>query len=281
MHWLKDDTEYLVQQPLVAFDTETTGLWAPANKIVEIGAVKFALGGRNIKRFQSLVNPERPIPPETIEIHGITDSMVQNAPTVQPVLAEFFEFCGDKSVLIAHNALFDIGFVGCECDRFEIPMPQNSVLDTVEIFRKYRPGLNSYSLLSLATRFKLASEQQHRAADDAAMVWKLFELVAEDFPSLPDEGAFRREFSLHRFDEWEGETREPPEQYNELITAMENRLAVTITYQSNGRTPQQRIIHPRRFHYLRSRHYVTAYCELAQAERTFRLDRIVSFSLGT
>lgn len=281
MHWLKDDTEYLLQQPLVAFDTETTGLWAPANKIVEVGAIKFTLGKPTVQRFQALVNPERSIPPETIEIHQITDSMVERAPTIQPVLSEFFSFCGDDSILIAHNALFDIGFVGCECDRFEIPMPENMVIDTVDIFRKYHPGLNSYALLSLASKFKLAAEQKHRAADDAALVWKLFELAATRFPPLPDQGAFRREFTCYNFSEWEGETREPPEQYSDLIRAMENELPVDIVYRSNGRPPQRRVIYPRRFHYLRSRHYVTAYCELAQAERMFRLDRILSFTVGT
>ena len=279
MRWHKTDDDYLQTLTFVAFDTETTGIWAPANRIVEVGAVKFRLGKNGTDRFQELINPERDIPTEVVEIHGITNSMVQSARTAKPVLESFAEFCGPDSVLIAHNALFDISFVGCECDRLGLPLMPNEILDTVDIFQTYRPGLDSYSLLSLSQEFKVAVDQSHRAADDAALVWKLFEIVSQDFPYFKAHGDFKREFELYSMDQWEGEQRELPEQYRDLTLAMRDNRAVEIIYATNGRPPEKRIIRPRRVHYLRSSYYIAAYCERARAERTFRLDRIRGFRL--
>ncbi|MCP4684413.1 MAG: WYL domain-containing protein, partial [bacterium] len=261
----------------VAFDTETTGLWAPANRIVEVGAVKFRLGQPRIEQFQALVNPERKIPAETIRIHGITDSMVRQSETIEPVIARFLEFCGTDSVLIAHNAMFDIGFVGCEADRVGIELPENLILDTVDICRKYRPGLDSYSLLALVREFKIDRSQNHRAADDAAQVWKLFEHLSQDFPFLDGEGEFRKLFTSYRFSQWQGEEVRLPDQFEEISRAIEQELPLEIMYASNGRPPQKRIIRPRRVHSLRAQYYIAAFCEQVEEERTFRLDRISSF----
>ena len=96
---------------LVAFDTETTGLWAVSDRLVEIGAVKFRLGENPTATFQELINPEREIPPDAIAVHHIGNSMVLNAPKAAGVLERFVEFIGD-AVLVAHNAPFDISFVG-------------------------------------------------------------------------------------------------------------------------------------------------------------------------
>lgn len=279
MRWQKMDDDWLQSLNFVAFDTETTGLWAPANRIVEVGAVKFRLGQPRIEQFQALVNPERKIPPETSQIHGITDSMVRQSKTIKPVLGRFFEFCGPDSVLIAHNALFDIGFIGCEADRAGIDMTDNLILDTVDIYRQYHPGLDSYSLLSLARQFQIVKEQSHRAADDAALVWKLFERVSEQFPYLAGDSEFRRKFNFYRFSQWQGQEVRLPDHFEDITRAIEQERRLEIIYASNGRPPQKRVVHPRRVHTLRSQYYVSAYCELVEEERTFRLDRIRSFRL--
>lgn len=273
------DDDWLQSFDFVAFDTETTGLWAPANRVVEIGAIKFRLGQPRIEQFQTLVNPERKIPIETINIHGITDSMVFQAPLIEPALKQFAEFCGPDSVLIAHNAMFDISFIGCEADRVGVPLPENLVLDTVDIYRKYHPGLDSYSLLALAREFKIDRNQSHRAADDAALVWKLFEKVSERFPYLSGDGEFRRAFTSYRFSQWQGEEVRLPDHFEDITRAIEQELPLEIVYASNGRPPQRRIIRPRRVHTLRSQYYVSAFCEQVEEERTFRLDRISSFKL--
>lgn len=280
MRWRKTDHEYLSSLDFVAFDTETTGIWAPTHRIVELGAVKFRLGVSKTDRFRELVNPEREIPTEVIEIHGITNTMVQSAPTIKPVLEDFAAFCGLESILIAHNAMFDISFVGCESDRAGLPLMENPTLDTVDLYRKYRPGLDSYSLQSLMRKFRLGTDQSHRAVDDAALVWKLFSMVAEDFPVLHSEGEFKRAFTLFSMSQWRGEERPLPSQYRLIARAIDEELSLEIDYTADGQPPQTRIIWPKRLHNLRTVFYVTAFCEKAQAERTFRLDRIQNFRLA-
>jgi len=279
MRWQKTDSEYIQTLNFVAFDTETTGIWAPSHRIVEIGAVKFRLGQRKTDRFQALVNPEREIPTEVVEIHGITTSMVRSAETIRPVLERFVDFCGPESVLIAHNALFDISFVGCESDRIRLPLMENPIMDTVDLFRQYRPGLDSYSLQSLMRKFKLGADQNHRAADDAALVWKLFSMVAEDFPVFITRGEFKRAFAFYSMSQWRGTERRLPDQYRLIALAVDKELPLEIVYAADGQPPQTRTIRPKQIHNLRTVFYVTAYCEKAQAERTFRLDRILRFSL--
>jgi DNA polymerase III epsilon subunit family exonuclease len=279
MRWLKMDDEYLQSFDFVAFDTETTGLWAPTNRIVELGAVKFRLGQTKTDRFQSLVNPERKIPLETIQVHGITDSMVRSAETIDTVLEQFFEFCGPESVLIAHNAMFDISFVGCESDRVGVPLAENHILDTVDIYRQYCPGLESYSLLSLARAFNIDRQQNHRADDDAALVWKLFMHISREFPYVKNQREFRRAFAFYSLAQWQGEVRELLDGYDDINVALKDGRALEIIYASQGQSPEARTIRPRRVHYLKSAFYIIAYCEKAGSERTFRLDRIKSFQL--
>jgi len=279
MRWKKTDCEYIQSLDFVAFDTETTGIWAVTNRIVEIGAVKFRLGQRLTDRFQELINPEREIPAEVIDIHGITNGMVQSSRSIEPVLKDFVDFCGPDSVLIAHNALFDISFVGCESDRVGLPLMENHILDSVDLFRKYRPGLDSYALESLMRKFKLGTDQNHRAADDAALVWKLFEIVSQDFPILTKQSEFKRAFTFYHMSQWQRNERPLPDRFRDIARAIEEERSLEIVYASNGQPPGARTIWPRRIHNLRTVFYVTAFCEKAETELTFRLDRIKSFHL--
>lgn len=281
MRWQKMDDDFLQTIEFVAFDTETTGLWAPANRIVELGAVKFRLGDNHPVVFQALVNPERQIPSEVVSIHGITDTMVKDCETVEPVLKRFVDFCGPESILIAHNALFDISFVGCEMDRVGVPLPQNHILDTVDISHKMQPGLDSYSLLSLSQELGISSTQSHRASDDATLVWKVFEQISEKFPYIKSVKDIRTHFPFYNFSQWQPEIPDLDEQYNDIQTAIVRQLRLEIMYASNGKPPMRRIIQPFRLHSLRGSVYVEGYCEMAEAERTFRIDRIKSFRLLT
>jgi predicted DNA-binding transcriptional regulator YafY len=129
-------------------------------------------------------------------------------------------------------------------------------------------------------KFGLGADQSHRAADDAALVWRLFTMVANDFPVFYSRGEFKRAFTFYTMAQWRGDERPLPEEYREVARAVEEGRALDIVYVVNGQPPQNRIIWPKRVHNLRSVFYVTAYCEKAQAERTFRLDRIQSFHLA-
>ena len=102
----------LAEVEFVAFDLETTGLFPVVNRIVEFGAVRFRLDGRELGTWEQLVDPECPIPPGVTEIHGITDTMVRGQPTVARALPGFLDFLGrTEAILLAHNATFDLGFL--------------------------------------------------------------------------------------------------------------------------------------------------------------------------
>jgi DNA polymerase-3 subunit epsilon len=99
----------LSEVEFVAFDLETTGLFPVVNRIVEFGAVRFTLDGRELGTWEQLVNPECVIPPGVTEIHGITDAMVRGQATLAQALPGFLEFLGDTdAILLAHNATFDL-----------------------------------------------------------------------------------------------------------------------------------------------------------------------------
>jgi len=163
----------LRETTFVIVDLETTGGRAKTgpdgsfDAITEIGAVKVR-GGEVIGEFATLVDPQRSIPPQIVELTGITTAMVRDAPTIAAVLPMFLEFARG-SVLVAHNAAFDIGFLRAAAQRCEIGWPRPSVLCTVKLARRVlgRDEAPSVRLSALARLLGAATEPTHRALDDA------------------------------------------------------------------------------------------------------------------
>jgi len=149
-------------------DLETTGGSAQGGAMItEIGAVKVR-GGEVLGEFQTLVNPHSSIPAFIAVLTGITDSMVASAPTIESALPAFLEFA-QGSVLVAHNAPFDIGFLKHFCVQQQRPWPGFEVLDTVKLARRVltRDDAPNCKLSSLARTFHAATEPNHRALSDA------------------------------------------------------------------------------------------------------------------
>ncbi|BBZ40099.1 hypothetical protein MCNS_31620 [Mycobacterium conspicuum] len=165
----------LRQTTFVVVDLETTGGRARgtentavgADAITEIGAVKVR-GGTVLGEFATLVDPQRSIPPQIVQLTGITSAMVCDAPTIDAVLPMFMEFAAN-SVWVAHNAGFDIGFLRAAAQRCHIAWPRPPVLCTVRLARRVlsREEAPSVRLAALARLFATASEPTHRALDDA------------------------------------------------------------------------------------------------------------------
>lgn len=149
-------------------DLETTG-GSPGggDMITEIGAVKVR-GGEVLGEFQTLVNPHTSIPPFIAVLTGITNGMVAQAPAIESALPAFLEFASG-SVLVAHNARFDVGFLRHFADRQGIPWPDFEVLDTVKIARRVvtRDESPNHKLESLARVFRSGTTPNHRALADA------------------------------------------------------------------------------------------------------------------
>jgi len=157
---LLEDATYVV------FDVETTGLSAVYDTIIELAAVKIK-NGEIIDRFESFANPHEPLSATTIELTGITDDMVKDAPDVDEVLRKFKDWVAD-SILVAHNASFDMGFLNVGYQRLlGEEKAINPVIDTLELARSLYPDLKNHRLNTLCKKFDIELTQHHRAIYDA------------------------------------------------------------------------------------------------------------------
>ena len=156
------------------FDTETTGL-EPSNgdEIIQIGAARI-VNNRLLRQevFNQLVDPERPLKPESIPIHGITEDMVRGQPNIDVVLPAFHEFCED-TVLIAHNAAFDMRFLQLKEARTGIRFTQ-PVLDTLLLSAVVHPNQESHKLDVILERLGVHIESRHNALEDALATGEVF-----------------------------------------------------------------------------------------------------------
>ncbi len=158
-------------ETFVVFDLETTGLSPNVHQIIEIGAVKVT-DGKITDRFSAFVNPKVPIPYAIEELTGIRDDMVVNEPDITEILPRFMEFCGD-SIMVAHNAEFDMGFIRKNCEEQGLPC-EFTVIDTVAVARFLLPWLNRFKLDTVAKELKIRLENHHRAVDDAGCTAEIF-----------------------------------------------------------------------------------------------------------
>ena len=152
---------------IVCFDIETTGLNRETEYLTEIGAVVLK-NGEICERYNTFVHPEKPIPREVVELTGITDEMVADAPSQSEALNHFLDWVGDRP-LAAHNADFDMSFLAIGCERMGRPF-RNASIDTLILAQNLLPDLGKYKLDIVANRLNLPEFNHHRASDDAATV---------------------------------------------------------------------------------------------------------------
>ncbi len=174
------DQDASLTDEFVAFDLETTGLSAQNDVITEIGAVIYK-NGEIFDRFQSFVNPHRPLSQRVVDLTGITDAMLKDAPDIEEVLPQFLEFCGSRP-LAAHNADFDVGFIMAACQKLGIAYDPTYV-DTLIMAQNLLPDLKNHKLNIVADALSLPEFNHHRAVDDgvtvAHMLRRFFEMLAE------------------------------------------------------------------------------------------------------
>ncbi len=152
---------------IVCFDIETTGLNKNKDLIIEIGAVVLR-DGEVCESFNTFASPGRPLPREIVELTGITDRMLEGAPSQEEAINAFLDFVGDRP-LAAHNAEFDMGFIAQGCRRMGRPFP-NTAIDSLILAQDLLPDLGKYKLDMVANELNLPAFNHHRASDDAATV---------------------------------------------------------------------------------------------------------------
>ena len=152
---------------IVCFDIETTGLSKSRDVIIEIGAAVLR-NGEVGETFNTFAAPGRPLPREIVELTGITDKMLEGAPSQAEALNAFLDFVGDRP-LAAHNADFDMGFIAETARRIGRPFP-NSAVDSLILAQNLLPDLKNFKLDTVANHLNLPAFNHHRASDDAATV---------------------------------------------------------------------------------------------------------------
>lgn len=164
-------TNRSINDDIIVFDIETTGLSHTTERITEIGAVRLH-NLEVVQEFNTFVNPQKHIPENITELTGITDEMVADAPSEAEAVRSFLEFCGDAP-LIAHNADFDTSFIRTACERNKINY-HNPYIDSLKLCKAAIPNKKKYTLDAMANELGCGDFNHHRASDDAKMLAMIF-----------------------------------------------------------------------------------------------------------
>jgi DNA polymerase-3 subunit epsilon len=249
-------------------DLETTGLspWF-GDRVCEVGIV--LTEGRRIKqRYQTLVNPERPLSPGAASTNGLIDEQLAYEPLFSEIADEVAEWLRG-TVVVCHNAQFDIQFLDSEFHRLKREIAIPNLIDTLMLARQ-NYELPSYSLHSIAEAFHVPATTAHRALDDAHTARGIFFSMMDglkEFNKPLDEY-----IGVYNSPVWPNEGIQLP---TELGEAIYSKKKLFIRYVDNKGEETQRWVTPKQVMGLSDYVYLQAHCHLRDAERNFRLDRII------
>ena len=182
-HTLKDLLPLLELDEFISFDLETTGLNPDKDKITEIAACRF-INGEFTEEFTTLINPGIPIPKNITALTGITNKMVEDAPSINDALPDFMKFIG-STPLVAQNINFDYNFINKNLQGSNSPFSEIPLYDTLSLARGFIYFYNSFSLGSLCDYYGIKIENAHRASADALCTGKLFVYLLQEALSKP------------------------------------------------------------------------------------------------
>lgn len=241
----------------------------PGARLVEIGGLKVR-GQHVVDRFERLVNPECPIPPAVIRIHGIDDSAVADAPKAQEVVPEFLAWAG-KAPLIGHNVQFDATMLACESARYGFTLPDNPTYCTLRASRRLLKR-KSHALQSLVAELGLPAAEHHRALADAEhtlnLMFKMEMMFGSEFRT--DSMGRGRELSAFL-----PETIRLPAQREFLRDAAKSGEAIEMTYRLRHGGVFNALVSPRFFYRSGRFLWMEALCHDRNFYKTYRIDRIV------
>jgi DNA polymerase-3 subunit epsilon len=199
----------------IVLDTETTGFDPESgDRIVEIGAVELWNHVATGNTFHKYINPERSMPQEAFEVHGLGDDFLRDKPVFAHIAKDFIDFIGDAKLVI-HNASFDMKFLNAELRWLNLPqIPWNQAIDTLAIARKKYPG-SPASLDALCRRFNIdnSSRTLHGALLDSEILAEVYlELIGGRQPDfgLSNNTSNRNDNSANSMTEWRPTRRQTP-----------------------------------------------------------------------
>jgi DNA polymerase-3 subunit epsilon len=266
-------SEKLVDEvPLAVLDTETTGLQpALGDRVIEIAILRLEDNGL-AGELSELVNPERPISPGASRVNGLYDSHVADAPRFVEIADQIAELL-DGALIIAHNAEFDAAFVAAEWTLTGRPFLLNPWACTLQLARR-QYNFDRNSLREVARALDVSYGRAHRAMGDAWTTARIFRRMVRDFSSR---GISTVGQLMHAQG---GQINFPPSPSitfdPSLDTAVRNRTPIGIRYLDDAGNTTERVIVPYYMGSFREDDYLVAYCRLRNAQRTFRVDRILA-----
>lgn len=271
-----DPKQPLAQTTFALFDVETTGLSPAYGDRVCEAACLLLRDGAEVGRFEALVDPGRPISPGAFRVNRITAEMLAGSPPFKAIAGALLELM-EGTVLVAHNAPFDLGFLAMELEIAQMPPPEGPVVDTLALSRRaYRFASNS--LPAVARALNVETGPAHRAMGDVwttrhvleRILWELDRRWGVttlgqllDFQGGPIPYPHSRTLPL------------PPA----IAEALQARTEVRMRYIDARGRETQRLVRPLRVHEQRGYLYLVAHCRQAGALRTFRLDRVLELLL--
>lgn len=250
------------------FDTETTGVM-PGSRLIELGAILFDdLGTADV--FEQLVNPGMPIPPDATSINAITDDMVKDMPDAGVVLTNFFDWLQshDSHDLIAHHAQFDTGIITWEAGRFGIQIPDGLMItDTCQMAKSIKATKNN-KLITLTEHYELvASATNHRALSDSDLCMQYFNKVKDIATINPvpwDQAGHKYQF-----------TNEFPPMLKNFPELVSTATPISFRYVDAKGNETERTLIPNGWALQNGKLMINGWCELREATRTFRADRVI------
>jgi DNA polymerase-3 subunit epsilon len=253
-------------------DLETTGLspWF-GDRICEVGIV-LTEGKRIRDTYETLVNPGRELSPAAASTNGLTDAKLATAPPFEAVADEVTAHLRD-AVVVCHNAQFDLQFLDSEFRRIgrEVQIP--NLIDTLTIARE-RFDFPSNALLSLAEAFHIPMDVSHRALADTLTDRGVFFAMMDAIQ--PPDGKLDEFIGIYNSPAWSKDSIQLP---TELSEAIKSGKRLRITYVDGKDQRSQRWVTPYNVIGLADYLYLHAHCHLRNAERSFRLDRIVKIGI--
>ena len=261
---------------LIAFDTETSGKYPLSSEICEIAAVKWR-AGEIVETFETLIKPSRPMGAEVIAIHGITNEMVEKAPSISERIVDFHRFIAG-GVVVAHHSPFDLGFVAHEFEKAKLSLPVDPALCSSLLSRKLFPESHNHRLQTLIKFFDLPQGAAHRALDDTKACLevalrcldKAGELLQNAFEAQGGAITWQR-FSMKEIAE--------RETVRVLMDGIRDERRVSMVYMSGSSPGTARTIQPEGLVRSLDGDFLVAYDEKDQRSKRFFVDKISAASV--
>ncbi len=265
----------LRETAFAVFDVETTGLNpAYGHRVCEVACLRVQ-GGREIARFESLVDPQRVVSAGAFHVNRITPEMLAGAPTFEQVAAPLLALMTGAAIA-AHNAPFDLGFLAAELEIAGLPPPEGAIVDTLALVRRMY-HFASNSLPAVAAAMEIETGTAHRAMGDVETTRHVLEQILHDAEFNCGASTLRQLVAL------QGGTIPYPHSRAvplppAIAEALDSGGRVRMRYVNAAGQETCRTIQPLRVQEDHGYQYMVAFCYLKGDRRTFRLDRIIEMT---